>query len=89
MNRLKKGAIKTAENWISWEESSKKFYETVKKLSNMDSPNQEAIETRSKFFFDVYVKYETKKEKKKKKIGDYMRNKTPRVYKVYRKIIRK
>lgn len=89
LNRLKKGAVKTAEKWFSWEESSKKFYEVVKKLNKLDSVDQQTIENRSKFFFDVYVKYETKNVSTRKKIGNFLRNKMPVVYKIYRKIIGK
>ena len=89
LNKLKKEAIKTANNWISWEESSNKFYDTVKKLNKLDSPSQEVIKNRSKFFFNVYVKYETKNISIRKNIGNFLRNRFPKIYKLYRKIIRK
>ena len=89
LNRLKKGATKTASEWISWKESSEKFYDTVKKLNKMDSINQTTLENKSKFFFDVYVKYETKTISFRKRIGEFLRNKLPFIYKIYIKIIRK
>lgn len=89
LNKLKKGAIKTANEWCSWQESSDKFYQTVKKLNEMTSVTQEVLETKSKFFFDVYVKYENKDASIKKFVGRRLRNNHPRIYKVYRKIINK
>ena len=89
LNKLKKAAIKTANEWCSWQESSDKFYQTVKKLNEMTSVTQEVLETKSKFFFDVYVKYENKDASIKKFVGRRLRNNHPRIYKVYRKIINK
>lgn len=90
LNKLKKKAIETAEKWVSWEESSLNFYNTIKKLNTMDSITQEVLEKKSKFFFDVYVKYETKDETSIKKfLGKRLRTKYPNIYRIYRKIIRK
>ena len=85
--RLKKGALDTASKWISWEQSSKKFYEKVKELLKMESVGREEIENKSKFFFDIYVEYENKNISMKTKIGEFLRNKMPRLYKIYRKMI--
>lgn len=87
--RLKKGALDTASKWISWEQSSKKFYEKVKELLKMESVGREEIENKSKFFFDIYVEYENKNISMKTKIGEFLRRKTPKIYKIYRKIIGK
>ena len=87
LNKLKKEAIKTASKWISWEEASEKFYDTVKKLNKLDSVNQQIIENRSKFFLSVYINYENKSTSVRKKIGDFMRSNMPKIYKIYRKII--
>ena len=89
LNKLKKGAIATAKSWVSWEESSMNFYKTVKKINEMPSVTQEVLETKSKFFFDVYVKYETKDLSIKRFVGRRLRTNHPRIYKFYRKIIRK
>lgn len=90
LKKLKNEAIKTAENWVSWEESSLKFYEIVKKLNKMPSVSQEVLENKSKFFYNVYVNYENKDDTSIKKfIGKRLRKKHPRIYKVYRKIIGK
>lgn len=89
LNKLKKGALKTASEWCSWPESSAKFFDTVTKLNKMPSVTQEVLETKSKFFFDVYVKYETKDSSIKKFVGRRLRNNHPRIYKAYRKIINK
>lgn len=89
LDKLKKGAIETASKWISWEESSNKFYETVKEIGKMDSVSQKTIENRSKLFFDIYVNYENKDISIRKKFGNFLRNKMPKIYSIYRKIIRK
>ena len=87
--KLKKAAMKTADKWISWEESSARFYETVKKLNKMESVSQKALENKSKFFFNVYVNYENKNVSLKTKFGDYLRKNHKKIYKFYRKLINK
>lgn len=90
LTKLKKEAIITAKNWCSWEESSLKFYETVKKLNKMESVTQEQLETKSKFFFNVYVQYESRNDISFKQfIGRRLRSKHPKIYKIYRKLINK
>jgi glycosyltransferase involved in cell wall biosynthesis len=89
LKKLKEEAVKTANNWVSWEQSSENFYKTVKKLNKMESVSQEVLETKSKFFFNIYVQYENKNLSIKRQIGDRLRSKYPRVYKMYRKIIRR
>lgn len=89
LNKLKKEAIKTAKAWVSWEESSMNFYETVKKINKLDSINQVGLENRSKFFFSVYEKYENKDLSMKKFIGRRLRIKHPKMYRIYRKVIGK
>ncbi len=90
LKKLKKAAIETAKNWVSWEESSLNFYKTIKELNKKESVSQKALEQKSKFFFDVYVKYETKDDLSLKKfIGKRLRKKHQRIYKIYRKLIRK
>lgn len=90
LNKLKKEAMITASKWCSWEESSLNFYNTAKKLNKLDSITQQELEAKSKFFFDVYVKYENKDDTSIKKfIGKRLRNNHPRIYKLYRKLIGK
>ena len=89
LNRLKKNAIKTAKEWPSWEKSSAEFYEAVKELFKGTKMDNQTLEYKSKFFFDIYVKYETKKVSTKKQLGDKFRKKLPKTYKVYYKIVHK
>lgn len=90
LKNLKKEAIKTASKWESWEEASLKFYNVVKKLNKLPSINQQEFETKSKFFFNVYVKYENKNDLSIKKfVGRRLRINHPRLYSIYRKLIRK
>ena len=77
--RLKKGALDTASKWISWEQSSKKFYEKVKELLKMESVGREEIENKFKFFFDIYVEYENKNISMKTKIGGIFKKQNARV----------
>ncbi|MCR5767401.1 MAG: glycosyltransferase [Lachnospiraceae bacterium] len=54
--RLKQGAIDTAENWIDWQESSKRFYEAVLSLAEPRERDLRAkMEKMSKFYFDNYI----------------------------------
>ena len=87
LNRLKKNATSTANKWPSWEESSKDFYNAVKDIYKENRMTNEVLEYKSKFFFDIYVKYETKKTSIKKGLGEKFRKKTPRLYKIYYKIV--
>jgi len=90
LNKLKKEAISTAKKWVSWDESSLNFYKTVKKLNKMDSINQIELETKSKFFFNTYINYETRNDISIKQfVGRRLRAKHPRLYNIYRKLIRK
>lgn len=90
LKKLKKGAIETANNWIDWNTSSQRFFEAVKVLENKDSICQKELEIKSKFFFDVYVKYETKPTPTiKRQIGNKLRESYPTIYKIYRKLLRR
>lgn len=56
LEQLKKGALQTANKWIGWEESSKKFYDTIYDLCNTtEEIGQNRIEQESKFHFNSYV----------------------------------
>lgn len=56
LQKLKEGALKTASEWISWEESSNRFYEAVHELCQSGGDaTQKQIELESKFHFDSYV----------------------------------
>lgn len=90
LNKLKKNALNTASKWVSWDESSLNFYNTIKTINKKTSISKLELETKSKFFFDIYVKYENKNDLSIKKfIGRRLRINHPRLYGIYRKIIRK
>lgn len=56
LDKLKQGALKTAKQWISWEQSSKQFYDAVYQLCEKKTEDtQERIEKESKFHFESYV----------------------------------
>ena len=56
LQKLKKGALKTASEWVSWEESSRCFYDAVYELcGKLTTVTQKQIEVESKFHFDSYV----------------------------------
>lgn len=86
LNKLKKNAIKTANNWMSWDESSLAFYKAVKEHNKKPKHSQQVLETQSKFFFNIYVKYENKNIGLKKQLGIYARDHFPKLYKIYYKI---
>lgn len=87
LKKLKDNAIKTAAEWPSWEESSKEFYLAVKDIMSSDSISQQELESKSKFYFDIYVNLENVKFSLKKYIGNYLRKKDSKIYKIYRKIL--
>lgn len=87
LNKLKNNAIKTAENWIDWNESSTEFYKAVKELNKKESISQKDLEIKSKFYTDIYYKYESKSTSIRRKIGDFGRKKLPILYSLYRKIL--
>ena len=88
LNKLKKNAIETAKNWVSWEESTLNFYNTIKMLNEMDSVSQEILETKSKFFYSIYQKLVLDEDLSIKKfIGKRLRANHPKIYKIYRKIL--
>lgn len=89
LEKLKKEAIETANNWVSWDESSLKFYETVKKLNKMDSVTQEQLESKINFFLNIHKQYETRNDLSLKKFLGIRFRKHPKLYKIYRKIINK
>lgn len=87
--RLKKNAIATANKWPNWEESSSEFYKAVKKIYKENRMSNETLSFKSKQYFDIYVKYETKDISTKKKMGKKFRSKFPKLYKVYYKLVHK
>ncbi len=87
LNRLKKNALKTAKEWPSWDVSSEEFYLATKKIYKKESISQQELEKKSKFFFDIYVKFENMNFSFKKCLGNYMRKKNFKIYKLYRKLI--
>lgn len=56
LRKLKAGALHTASQWNSWEQSSALFYETVQEMCRQDVLNlQSRIEKESKFHFQSYM----------------------------------
>lgn len=56
LEQLKQGALQTASEWISWEQSSNRFYDAVQALcAGESSTSQEQMEKESKFHFASYV----------------------------------
>ena len=86
---LKSNAIKTANKWIDWDTSSTEFYKAVKEFNKKTSPTKESLETKSKWYRDIYYKYETKNTSIRRKIGNFGREYLPGLYNLYRKILGK
>ena len=56
LKQLKENALCTAKKWISWENSSDLFYETVYELNKNKLNNaQKELEIQSKFHFNSYI----------------------------------
>lgn len=56
LDKLKKGALTTAKEWIDWNRSSEVFYNNIIELySNNHTITQSRIEKESKFHFESYV----------------------------------
>ena len=53
---LKEGALKTAQQWIDWEQSSDRFYNAVYKLcSHPAEVKQQTLKRESRFYFKNYL----------------------------------
>ena len=56
LENLKRGALKTAQNWVSWEAASKQFYEAIRDIcGNPIRMDRSELELHSKFHFKSYV----------------------------------
>lgn len=86
LEKLKLNAIKTAEKWIGWPESSKRFGQTLKELSKNSSLTQDSLEKQTKLLFNGYRNFEEKEISIKQALVTLARNRTPKLYELYRKI---
>lgn len=86
LNRLKRGAIKTANEWIDWDKSSNRFVAVIEKLAKRKIKS-EIINHKIYFLFNTYLMYENKSISLRRKIGNLMRKRMPSIYKFYRKKI--
>ena len=92
LDRLKRNAIKTAEKWDSWEESSNKFYKSIKRLNECKSPTQDDLKKSTKMFLSMheFIANESPNNYSlKTKIGNYFRKNMKPLYKIYYKIVTK
>lgn len=92
LNRLKRNAIKTAEKWDSWEESSNKFYKSIKRLNECKTPTQDDLRKSTKMFLSIHefiVNESSNNYSLKTKIGNYFRKNMKPLYKIYYKIVTK
>lgn len=89
LTKYKSNAIKTADEWIDWDTSSKQFYDAVKKYANEDSVSQIDLEVKANFYQSIYEMYENKSTSLKRKIGDFGRQKFPKLYGLYYKLVSK
>jgi glycosyltransferase involved in cell wall biosynthesis len=58
LNNLKINASQTAKEWISWEESSKIFYEQVYKITQSHIYNKDILRRQTNFYMKNYVVFE-------------------------------
>lgn len=91
LDRLKNGAIETAKKWDSWDKSSKNFHNAIIKLKDFKSPNQYMMQYKTELYCQIYYNIEHEKNSTgiRKYLGNTLRIRYPKIYKLYRKIIRK
>ncbi len=88
LEKLKRNAIKTAESWQNWNASSEQFYEEVMKLSDVKI-NSDWLSSTINFYMETFNLYWTLNESTRRKVGNYLRSKHPKIYKFYRFLLRK
>ncbi|MCV3462704.1 glycosyltransferase family 4 protein, partial [Campylobacter sp. FU_497] len=73
-DELKKEAIKTAEQWKDWSDSSKEFEKALVVIDNENHSSTDLLKINSKFLFDWYVVAENyKNQLKDKKANSYLK----------------
>lgn len=93
LKSLKENAIKTADEWIDWEESSICFGKALYQAVGMSRVTQEELKYKSKFLFDYYVLAERKrfnlvKDGNLRNLAKYIEFKFPNVTKRIVKILK-
>ncbi|MBE6155649.1 MAG: glycosyltransferase family 4 protein [Firmicutes bacterium] len=83
LEKLKANAQKTADKWPDWDDSSSEFYEAVKKYSKIKI-NSKWLNANIIFHGKTYQRYQEMNISTKTKIGNFLRNKLPFLYKIYR-----
>lgn len=53
LEKMKMGALKTAASWISWDNSSKKFYEVVNSITDIEKESKDMVQRRATRFYGV------------------------------------
>jgi hypothetical protein len=95
--RLKASALKTAEQWPSWDQSSSDFIAAIQDIyENRQKISQDVLRNNSEFYFDWYVigeNYKNELAGRKsiyrviyQKLNNYLRIKHPRVHQFARKV---
>lgn len=87
LSKLKENAIKTADNWLNWDESSDLFYKSLLKLQKVSYDKKLLLKT-IEFNLDSYDLYSFYNITFRRRIGNVLRNHFPIVYKIYRKIFK-
>lgn len=88
LKKLKQNALKTAQNWQGWEESSNAFYDAMMSLAS-DSYDTKLIKKTIKFYMDTFELHWKNDITFRRRVGNFLRKHLMLVYKLYRKIIRK
>ena len=88
LKKLKQNALKTAENWIDWEESSKQFRDAVYKIYDMPSVEQENLKRQTLFYNQLFKEIEQNPTTIRGIVARKLKTKMPVVYKILKKIIK-
>ena len=87
LSKLKENAIRTADNWINWDESSDLFYKSLLKLQKVSYDKNLLLKT-IEFNLDSYDLYYINNSSFRRRVGNVLRKHFPIVYKIYQKIFK-
>ncbi len=89
LNRLKAGALKTANDWSDWDKSSFEFLSAMDKIYSLKPVSQEQITNISKILFDFYKLTENKESiDPLLNFKLYIKNNNYNLYRILRRINR-
>ena len=88
LKKYKDNAIKTANEWINWEESSKQFRDSVYKILDLQSITQSNLKGKITFYNTLFDELKNNPSTVRGIIGKKIKNKTPGIYNFLKKILK-